>query len=414
MKTRIFAVSTLLFALIVSSCSLLRYQAKYIEPNPRVDTHSKTITNQIKKKYTFNQGTISFDNLFDMARMNDCRKLNDSTYTISILPENTPINASPWYAFRINSRTDQTLYINLEYTAAKHRYKPKASYDGNLWIPLEDDQIHLSNGDSVATIKFNLQAGTTWIAGQELFSSGKVMNWCQNLSHSNNVEFHSFGTSKEGRPLIFMDIYSGKKRKKPIVVILARQHPPEVSGHLAMQSFVETLLEKTPLTQHFHEKYRLLVYPILNPDGVDLGHWRHNTGGIDLNRDWGNYNQPEIRQVADHIVKQSKVNRSEVILGIDFHSTHYDIYYTNDVDPGALSVGTFTSDWIDQIDKVFPEYTPRVEASEYLPVATSKNWFYAEFQTEGIIYEVGDNTPRDFISEKARVAAIAMMKILTE
>ena len=42
----------------------------------------------------------------------------------------------------------------------------------------------------------------------------------------------------------------------------------------------------------------VIVYPLMNPDGVDEGHWRHNTGGIDLNRDWAHYNQPETRQVA--------------------------------------------------------------------------------------------------------------------
>jgi hypothetical protein len=30
-----------------------------------------------------------------------------------------------------------------------------------------------------------------------------------------------------------------------------------------------------------------------NPDGVDKGHWRLNDGGVDLNRDWGPFTQPE-------------------------------------------------------------------------------------------------------------------------
>ena len=82
----------------------------------------------------------------------------------------------------------------------------------------------------------------------------------------------------------------------------------------------------------FLDKYRILVYPLLNPDGVDLGHWRHNVGGIDMNRDWAYYHQPEIRKISNNIVKESKKNASQVILGLDFHSTYHDVYYTNAVD----------------------------------------------------------------------------------
>ena len=47
----------------------------------------------------------------------------------------------------------------------------------------------------------------------------------------------------------------------------------------------------------------------MNPDGVDLGHWRHNANGVDLNRDWSYYNQPEIKQAVNFIEKE-KTNQS--------------------------------------------------------------------------------------------------------
>ena len=61
-----------------------------------------------------------------------------------------------------------------------------------------------------------------------------------------------------------------------------------------------------------------MVFPLMNPDGVDLGHWRHNAGGIDLNRDWALYRQPETRLVADFIVKEVKTQKSQLVLGLDF------------------------------------------------------------------------------------------------
>ena len=67
----------------------------------------------------------------------------------------------------------------------------------------------------------------------------------------------------------------------------------------------------------------------MNPDGVDLGHWRHNSGGVDLNRDWSKYHQKEIKTTVDFISKTLKASNSKLVLGLDFHSTYYDVFYTN-------------------------------------------------------------------------------------
>ena len=42
----------------------------------------------------------------------------------------------------------------------------------------------------------------------------------------------------------------------------------------------------------------------------------------------------------------------------------------------------------------------------------TKGWFYLAFGAEAIIYEVGDETDRKYLKEKARFAASEMMKLL--
>ena len=85
------------------------------------------------------------------------------------------------------------------------------------------------------------------------------------------------------------------------IVIVGRQHPPEVTGSLNLFPFLATVLGDSSLARQFRARYQLIIYPFLNPDGVALGHWRHNTGGVDLNRDWGPFTQPETRLVRDHV-----------------------------------------------------------------------------------------------------------------
>lgn len=397
---------------ILASCSIINYQAKFVEPNPRANTYNHQIEYQKKGAFNFNSGSIAIDNKFDAARMNECSQVNDSTFSILISPENFPINASPWYAFRIVSSERKNIWIQIDYEKAKHRYIPKISKDRKNWTALDQELIRSSRGDSTVLFPVALTSDTTWVAGQEIVSSDDVYKWIDGLANPEHVRLEEYGKSKLGKPLKYLDVYKGGKKRKPIIVITGRQHPPELTGYLAMKSFVEELLNGSELSESLLEKYRILIYPIVNPDGVDLGNWRHNTGGIDLNRDWGSYHQDEIDQLCDHIVTQSKRSKSDIHIGIDFHSTQKDIFYTNKVDPESMIVGDFEKKWFRMIEERIGGQKLIVEPSIPRPVATSKNWFYIETGADGIIYEVGDETPRDFIKKKAIISAQSMMMIL--
>src|SRR5690606_25936602 len=138
-----------------------------------------------------------------------------------------------------------------------------------------------------------------------------------------------------------------------------RQHPPEVTGHYALEAFVERLLGRDTAASHFREKFHVYVIPLLNPDGVDEGFWRHNHGGVDLNRDWAAFNQPESRAVRDYLASQLTGDH-QLYFAIDFHSTHDDIYYT--VDPNrAGNLPGFVPRWLAAITAAIPGYDPIVK-----------------------------------------------------
>ncbi len=412
MKPGISAFFYILTAFILSGCSTTRYQATFFEPPTNIDTRTRPIEFQEKRSYTFNSGEIHFDNLFDGARMNSCEQVDNTTFLISITPENSPINHSPWYAFRIISNRYQYLTILLEYTGAKHRYIPKLSTDGEKWTEIPEDKVVLNADSTTVLINFPISSDTTWIAGQEIINSKRVVSWCRSLEEKDGVRLTQVGVSKLNRPLYMMDTSPNGPKGKPTVVILCRQHPPEVTGYFAMKAFVETILEPTALSDRFLKAFRVLIFPLMNPDGVDLGHWRHNAGGVDLNRDWGTYYQPETRQFADAIVNESEKNKSPVILGLDFHSTQYDVYYTKKVDTSTLILSDFKNQWLQTIENRIPDYTVNEESSEVEAAVFSNNWFYKQFNAIGITYEIGDTTPRDFIETKGRVSATAMMELL--
>ncbi len=418
-QNRTMKIRTLCFLLIglglmVTGCATIRYQATRFEQPPEVDTKTKPIEYQEKKSYAFNSGQVHFDNLFDGARMNSCEQIDNTTFSISITPENSPINPSPWYAFRIISNRYQYLTILLDYVDVKHRYHPKLSIDGKQWTEIPAESVVLNADSTSVFINFPVTSDTTWIAAQEIIDSKRVLSWCHSLEEKGNVRLTQVGVSKLNRPLYMLDTSLDGPKKKPTIVILGRQHPPEVTGYFAMKAFVEAILDPTELSDRFLKEFRVLIFPLMNPDGVDLGHWRHNAGGVDLNRDWGTYYQPETRQVADFIVKESKKNKATILLGLDFHSTWYDVYYTKEVDPSTLVLGDFKERWLEKIENGIPDYTVNEESSEVNSAVFSNNWFYKQFNAIGITYEIGDTTPRDFIETNGRVSATTMMELLLE
>ena len=412
MKQTILSCVTisLLNLLILSSCQpklTLTKATDYDFPRP-MNTHTKTIKLQTKKTYAFSAEDVYVSNEFDGARLNNFIKVSSTRFKAVIAPENTPINPSPHYGFKLWAKNQKEIEVKLHYQDGQHRYWPKISKDGENWQRLKSKNWRFSDDSVHVFMTLNISTDTLWVAAQEIRNSTHVRQWCEQSAKHPSVTFTTVGKSKLGRDLYFLDIGSGKG--KNALVIFSRQHPPEVSGYLAMEAFIEEILSDTRLSKDFIKKFRILVFPLMNPDGVDLGHWRHSAGGIDLNRDWAYYRQPETRQVADFIVKTVQENKNKVLLGLDFHSTYRDVYYTAD-ETIPSSMTDFEYYWLKGIGDALPNYTPNIDPSG-LTIPTSKGWLYTQFKAEAVTYEIGDETKRSFIKKKGQVSAIELMKLL--
>ena len=395
-------------ATLLGACTTV----KRIHVEKPIDTRSQRIHVQPKKTFHLKEMGLYASNEFDAARLNGFEQINDSTVSVLITPENAPINNSAYYSFKLWATTAKTFYLQFKYPKKYgHRYIPKIKRGSSNWFAA--DSLQFTSTDSTATLKIDVGTSKVWVSAQEAVSSLDTKNWYRNLIKGKTyVHEYSAGQSVLKRNLPVLDIYKNTTKNKPIVVLLTRQHPPELTGYFAFQSFLTTILNESELSKSFLEKYRLIVFPIVNPDGVDLGHWRHNAGGIDTNRDWGKYRQPEIRNLTKYIVQASKKDKSTVVLGIDFHSTQEDMYYTSET-RDRTAHPDFIENWFTGIENKLTQYAYKPEqerANSTQPV--SKGWFLRYFKANAITYEIGDETPRDFVKAKANVAANEMMKLL--
>jgi len=386
------------------------YSVKKVAFKTPVDTTSKETRGQVKKTYTLKEVGVFASNTFDGARLNGFEQVNDSTALVLISPENTPINNSAYYAFKTWSNTAKDFYFTFKYPKGfKNRYIPKLEIN-NKWSII--DSANFFEKDSIVTLKLHLTKKPITVAAQEIQSSKDVEQWYTNLikGKENRVHLKKYGESPLGKKLAVLNIYKDNPKGKDIIVLLTRQHPPEVTGYYAFQYFLETILGDSDLANDFLNKYHVLAFPLLNPDGVDLGNWRHNSNGVDTNRDWSEYNQPEIRKTVKYIQKTLEKNGSRIVLGLDFHSTWHDVFYTNK-SRSETTLPNFIEDWFAGLEANIPNYKVN-ESSSNSDKPVSKGWFLYGFNAVGITYEIGDETPEKEIQLIGKKSAEQMMKIL--
>lgn len=352
----------------------------------------------------FNGVEVRYD--FPQARVDGCEQRDDGTIVVMTAPENQPINPSPWYAFQVVADSEQTVALEvLALERGRARYNPKVSNDGAVWESVEHSK-------SDHSIYFSLDVGPqpVWVAGQEMFGNEDYWQWLNGLAEAGSgsageLRRFTIGYSAQGRPMPALVSYGSGDEW---LILIGRQHPPELTGAMAMRSFVEEMLAEGG---EFLARYNVLIAPNLNPDGVALGNWRHSTGGLDLNRDWFDRSQPEIAAVHTFL-QEIVAEGGDLVYGVDFHSTWRNVYYTMPVDYVERE-STFSQDWLLQLGAAVP-YEVEEQASAAPGRGVFKQYMADEYGVHSVTYEVGDDTDRDEIDHTARAAATTLMQYMLQ
>lgn len=347
---------------------------------------------------------------------------------IYVVPEDSNVvNPSPWYGFRIVPKPETgpfELNIVLNYPDdfenLKHRYTPKLSSNGVDWEAIDPTNVTVSDDSLSAQFMVLVEDVPLYISAQENLGSEWYKGWFAELQTSWNIgEPQVVGFSHGHRPI---ELFETNPETNKHLLFLGRAHPPEVPGAIAMRAFLndlsDTRLEEcssgmSPICGFF-ARYNLVLVPFLNPDGVVHGHWRHNAGGLDLNRDWGNFSQPEtsaVRGFLDELDVSSNLR-----LMLDFHSTKRDVLYIQQQsDP--MDPENFISDWLDlvsvqAVDQNENGYPAGFEPAEreLTDLGTSKNYFYRTYGIPSITFETGDDVDRDTLPERLSFFSQAMIE----
>lgn len=337
-----------------------------------------------------------------------CEVIKSDYIKIYINPEiDDSINPSPWFAIR-KSEHSKSIKLELDYKNYKHRYYPKLSKDKKKWTKIDEIFISKKEDGKIVIIDFLPSNQKEYVASQELITDFWYDEWYNELESSGRVKREIIGFSVLRNPIHMF--FAEKNTNNPYILVLGRQHPPEVTGALAMKSFINELLTENFLTDSFLDRYNILFVPLMNPDGVMNGFWRYNANKKDLNRDWGNFTQPETDAVYK---KLTKLSNKKLVLFIDFHSTFKNIFYISDVLEDS-SMKHFLRDWLgdsrDSLSEI--NYSYEIINSLNKDNGVSKNYIYNKYKIPSVTYEVSDNENRNIIQQSSSVLATNLMKLL--
>ncbi|NAS32736.1 hypothetical protein GTQ40_17280 [Flavobacteriaceae bacterium R38] len=352
---------------------------------------------------------VDFDTSFPGARLDSViYNEEDNIYTAYINPAFEPVNESPWFAFGISSETKKEIRLELEYGKYKHRYIPKLSSDKKNWKTINASNIEIDTISGNALIRLEVSQDQLYVSAQELESSEATYQWLDTL-----INQKAF-LSKEvaGRTVKNNEGYvlTSNNDLKKAVVLIARQHPPEIpGGTIGFKAFYETLLNDSQVAQRFREKYNIITFPLLNPDGADAGNWRHNANGADLNRDWQEFRQPETQMVKSYLNDKTSEG-TEIEFAIDFHTSYSGPYLLVLDSINEQKTQKIIPNWIKDIETGSSFKVEARRRSQELPYCY--NYFFNEYQSEAVTYEEGDEIDREIIKQRAITYANSLMKTL--
>lgn len=328
-------------------------------------------------------------------------------YVLSVKPENLPINPSPWYAFSAVAK-DAKRSVNITVVAdnARPRYVPKMSTDKKQWTPID-----FSVDEKGLHFTLALSDEPIYVAAQELIGEDDYQQWIQQPAISRQFTVKQVGESEEKRPIY--GLLATQAENTEWLVIIGRQHPPEITGALALFAFVERMSAPRELQKAFFNRFNVLVVPLLNPDGVVDGNWRHNNNGIDLNRDWGKFTQAETASTFAYIESLLK-DEHRLVFALDFHSTQQDIFYTMPTEYGLVPAD-FSERFTAKLkDQRLGSFTVRERPGSSPGRGVFKQFIADHFGVHSITYEMGDNTNRKLIDHIAHKSADIMMQQMLE
>ena len=199
-----------------------------------------------------------------------------------------------WYYFRLDGVKGRPLTIELTDVVGEYNYKPGShavskdthpvfSYDDETWTHAEE----IEWDDDKKELRFRLtpERDTVWIAHTPPYTLKNLEALEADFYNRPYFQRAPAGWTVKGRPMPLWTITEAPA-DAPVIWLMFRQHSWESGTSWAGDGAMRFLLGDSPEAAELRKKYTWKVFPVADPDGIEIGGVRFNVNGYDLNRNW--------------------------------------------------------------------------------------------------------------------------------
>lgn len=295
-----------------------------------------------------------------------------------------------WYYFTIEDAKGEKLILEIpdaDKASAAPAWKfnqPVASSDGgHTWRRIPDAQYQDGK------FRFGIIPGSDseQVALVYPYSFGRFLEKLENWEKNRRVaKVDVLAKTLQGRDLHHVVLrHPEAEGDLPVIWVTARQHPAETGASWKVEGLIDWLLSGDEDAEELLRQVEFHLAPFMNPDGVEVGNYRRNTAGINLNRVWGKADPetaPTVAAVEELVEKQVAEGRFLVAF-YDLHShssfrrnfAFYNEDALMDEEHDEQVLG-----FLETYQAVNGDFTAR-GSSGNIPEAAgiAKNWAYLEF-----------------------------------
>lgn len=259
---------------------------------------------------------------FESGNIANVQQVGVDSFTFEIRLDDNHGDTYGWYYFAITGGNghEVTLFLTNPDGWQNYTCKPLFSNDNEDWYRVDETW----NQAGWLGFAHCLESDTVWFAQGIPYTVSQMQAYMDSIESSPYVERRILGYSPHNRPIEMISITDGDvpADHKKAAWLISRQHPMESGPTYLLTGMVDKILDSSDFSRRFRNDIEIHIVPIVNVDGVAEGYSRHNTAGLNLNREWDPDIQSEPLEVrAVHSAIDSFITSGRSIdFFMDLHS----------------------------------------------------------------------------------------------